>query len=412
MCATLMASFLFAQTVSTFENLTLAADTFWDGSDLTGGFSSGNAGFPNDYNPSWFSWSGFTYSNIQDSVTAGYGNQYAAAPSAGYNGSSNYAIANEYGNAKVRLTGNAAGKLVHGCYITNTTYAYLSMRDGDMFAKRFGGVSGYDHDWFKLIVKGYLNGVEKTELVEFYLADYRDNNNANDYIVHDWRWLNLQPLGNVDSIQFFLSSSDAGQFGMNTPAYFAIDNFTTADELYAVPVAADDAVSTNYLNDTLIDVLSNDASLVADPITLDLISGPQITGAVAAVVNNQIQYTPLVGIVATDSLWYKVTDNAGASDTALLVINVLSLNGVNDVTDANISLLPNPFSEGLEFTVSGLQPNTNNILQVFDEDGRMVVNEQLQTGYRKLETGNWSSGVYFVKVCSGKGSLVKKIVKQ
>src|SRR4051812_4066562 len=109
-CAVLIASQVFSQTVSTFENLTLAPDTFWDGSDLTGGFGSGNAYFANDYNTSFFSWSGFTYSNMKDSTTPGYGNQYSAVTASGYSSSDNYAIADDYGNAKVKLTGNAAGK--------------------------------------------------------------------------------------------------------------------------------------------------------------------------------------------------------------------------------------------------------------------------------------------------------------
>ena len=117
MCATLMVSLLFAQTVSTFENLPLATDTFWNGSDLSGGFNNGLANFANDYDTIYFSWSGFVYSNVQDSITAGYGNQYAAITANGYNGSEKYAVADDYGNAKIRLTGNASGKLVKGFYL-------------------------------------------------------------------------------------------------------------------------------------------------------------------------------------------------------------------------------------------------------------------------------------------------------
>ena len=39
----------------------------------------------------------------------------------------------------------------------------------------------------------------------------------------------MKPLGNVDSVLFSLTSSDVGQFGMNTPGFFAIDEFTTRD---------------------------------------------------------------------------------------------------------------------------------------------------------------------------------------
>ena len=57
----------------------------------------------------------------------------------------------------------------------------------------------------------------------FYLADYRSTDSAHDYIVDDWTWVDLSGLGTVDRIEFTLSSSDVGSFGMNTPAYFAMD---------------------------------------------------------------------------------------------------------------------------------------------------------------------------------------------
>jgi len=39
----------------------------------------------------------------------------------------------------------------------------------------------------------------------------------------------LSSLGNLDSLSFTLSSSDNGAFGMNTPAYFCIDDFLGND---------------------------------------------------------------------------------------------------------------------------------------------------------------------------------------
>ena len=35
-------------------------------------------------------------------------------------------------------------------------------------------------------------------------------------------------MGEVDSVQFFMRSSDVGQYGINTPLYFALDNFETS----------------------------------------------------------------------------------------------------------------------------------------------------------------------------------------
>ena len=39
-------------------------------------------------------------------------------------------------------------------------------------------------------------------------------------------WINLTSLGNVDSLTFSMHSSQNGAYGMNTPAFFCIDNLT------------------------------------------------------------------------------------------------------------------------------------------------------------------------------------------
>ena len=114
--------------------------------------------------------------------------------------------------------------------VTNTTYAALIMLDGDAnnFAKKFGddkstpGIVETDFpDWFLLKVIGLDASDQQTGSVDFYLADYRFDN---DYVIDAWTDVNLSPLGNATKITFALSSSDNGAFGMNTPAYFAMDN--------------------------------------------------------------------------------------------------------------------------------------------------------------------------------------------
>lgn len=229
-----------AQQVSTFENLTLAPNSFWNGSASPKGttFISGDAVFPNYYDGYWKS--GWAYSNKTDSTTAGYMNMYSAVAATGYDGSANYAIGTD--GSVIRLNTVPEGQNVDGVYVTNGTYAALSMRDGDGpggFARRFGDTSiinsGKPHgdvkDWFKLTIKGYKTGVLKTDSVDFYLADYTFDDNSKDYIVRTWEWVDLRKLGNVDSLIFKLSSTDNNPSGgwMNTPAYFCIDNFTIAN---------------------------------------------------------------------------------------------------------------------------------------------------------------------------------------
>ena len=92
------------------------------------------------------------------------------------------------------------------------------MKNGDSFAKKF--VKG---DYFKLIVKGYSKGVEKTR-VEVYLADFRSENTNEHFIQKNWKKIPTPYFDNIDEVRFNLESSDNGQWGINTPAYFVLDN--------------------------------------------------------------------------------------------------------------------------------------------------------------------------------------------
>ena len=214
-----------AQQVATFEEVELPESLYYNGSDGTGGFSSGGFWFPVDYNADWMSWSGFSVSAMKDSITAGYGNQYSSIAGSGANGSEKYVVAYDAGALKLPFE---TAMEVKGFYITNTTYAYLAMRDGSDWTKKFGGTSGTEPDYFKLMVSGTDMQGNPTDTLEFYLADFRSENPEENYILKDWEWFNCESLGAVTALNFALESSDVGEYGMNTPAYFCIDNFTAA----------------------------------------------------------------------------------------------------------------------------------------------------------------------------------------
>lgn len=215
------AVFFFASAqVSDFENFGLHAGQYLNGSDMSGGFHSGAAFYQNTYNPDYFYWSGFAVSAVNDTVTSGYANQYASFAGRGYL-SNTYAVG-YYSGALVADT----PAVIEGLYITNATYAALSMLHGDAYAKKFGGADGNDPDWFKVIFTGYDDAENITGAVEFFLADYRFENNDSDYVVKDWIWLDLTTLGRVKRVSFYLASTDTSEYGLNTPAYFCIDNIT------------------------------------------------------------------------------------------------------------------------------------------------------------------------------------------
>lgn len=205
-----------------FESLKLPADTFWNGSDNSGGFTVGSATFANSYNSTYKSWEGFAYSSKHDYLTAGYGNMYSCYAANETNMKNTFALAYQ-GMSAVKIDFN---KLVTNVKfkVTNSTYAYISMLKGDSYSKKFGGTSGNDQDWFLLKVTA-LNA-ENTPIgtADIYLADFRFSDNTKDYITNAWSPIDLSSLGEIKSLKFELSSSDNGTWGMNTPAFFCLDN--------------------------------------------------------------------------------------------------------------------------------------------------------------------------------------------
>lgn len=238
--------------VATFDDLTLAPETYWNGNDdglanygygTPSDFTSGDNSFVNYQAAAYLSWEGFAYSNTTDTNTAGVPNQFSAITGSGVNGSANYGVAFTMNmwSAQTAQTFNGAttgksSQVVDGFYITNTTYAYQSMVNGDSYAKVFGGGDGTDADWFKLSIHGLDSNYEKTGAsVDFFLADFRSDESDQDYIVDEWTWVDLSGLGVVSGLEFNMSSSDGGGGRtMNTPAYFAMDDLTT----HAVPLPA------------------------------------------------------------------------------------------------------------------------------------------------------------------------------
>lgn len=210
-----------SQVLIGFETSPLASEnSFWNGSDgLSNGISEQSCFFPTNWDTSFGGYwaGGFALSNMTDSVTSGFTNMYSAKAGSGYAQSAQYAVA--YGNNYFSLS---AG-IIDSMRITNNTYAYNSMRDGDQFAKKFGGLSGNDPDYFRVVFKGYLSGNVKPDSVTFYLADYRFPNNSEDYLVRDWTAVSLSSLGEVDSVTYRFESSDVGIFLINTPTYFCLD---------------------------------------------------------------------------------------------------------------------------------------------------------------------------------------------
>lgn len=203
------------KTVATFEEAAITPAQTESVYHLgqTGTFTSGNFEFTQEVSVS--EWGTYYFGNVVSNKT---GNTYKddmdgdKSVKGGARNGKNFLVwtASYSGLDGIKL--KQAAK-VPGMYVCNSVYAYASMTKGDDFAgEPFG-----DDDWFLLTVSGSLEGKAVNTQVPFYLAKGKN-------IIADWTYVDLSTLGKVDELHFALTGSRTGDYGLNTPAYFCIDD--------------------------------------------------------------------------------------------------------------------------------------------------------------------------------------------
>ncbi len=213
--------------VATFEEYTstLAADQVEDGSkgNTNYNFNNGLLMMSTSWDTSfggYFQSGGWAFSrkNYNTEEASDFSKHlYAASAGKGYELSEVYAIGSN--SAHIRINrGLDTSWNFYGFHVTNTTFARNSMLFGDAFAKKFNAA---DKDSFVLIISGFRKG-ELKKSKRLMLADFRDADPGKHFILSSWEFVEFNEI--VDSLRFDMESSDNGSWGMNTPAYFAIDN--------------------------------------------------------------------------------------------------------------------------------------------------------------------------------------------
>lgn len=217
-----------------FEDVNLGENGFYNGSDKSGTLENGSyikhikssmAMFVNEYAESAWGgyWKGFAVSSLNDTLTAGYTNQYSCMASSSVS-KFGLAYASTGDSAVVLLQAVDKAETMEvlrprSLKITNSVYAYRSISEGDTYSKKFA-----EGDWYKVTVRGY-NDTQLTGAVDVYLADFRDGKKV---ILRDWTTVDLRKLGIADRLVLVFDSSDKSAGWMNTPSYACIDNIEIA----------------------------------------------------------------------------------------------------------------------------------------------------------------------------------------
>lgn len=107
-------------------------------------------------------------------------------------------------------------------------YVYICQNSNTMEAITNGGVFNAraftENDTLALIISALNSGIEETKSITYYLAVDGEKNNG-------WIKVPLTALGQAAGLSFRMTTTDIGQFGENTPMYFALDGLTVNTEI-------------------------------------------------------------------------------------------------------------------------------------------------------------------------------------
>lgn len=199
---------------------------------------------------------GFAISNFHNMTQGDYQNQCSVYWSNGGHSGKNFAVAFGYSDsyndsqttydkcAKIYLTdadgyrvdqsepkspvtGVAKYGKFNSVWVCNTTYAYLVMKDGNSFTQ---GSLQKQNGWFKVVFVALdAKGQPTGKKVEYYLANFDSSKNTESGLTNQirmgWNQVDLSGLGDsVCTVAINFEGSDSSTYGLNTPAYVAIDD--------------------------------------------------------------------------------------------------------------------------------------------------------------------------------------------
>lgn len=391
------ASTIIAQSIVDFEELSLESESHWNGSDLNGSFTSEYLTFYNDFDETYSSWSGFAYTNETDNTTFSWENMYSSASGTGVYGSDNYVVSyvmadwmNEYQPipSTMKLDLETMPETYTGMYLSLNAYANLYMEDADFYAN--------NNHWLTLRITALSTTTYYFASQDIILADYRFENSEDGFKFDDWQYVDMSWAEGTDSLTFILLSSDSGDYGLNTPSYFCMDNF--GEE---APVGVPQLVT--ELTDS--HTISGGGSVEL----LALAKGGvqpyayEWSGQEGLDMYNVANPTATPTITTTWTV--TITDALGSESIETVTVNVGGVS-IKDEINENLVVTLDAF----ENIFISSESKIDNIY-IYDLTGKLILSESNLDQQAEIRFSHYPSGMYILNIVIEGQSVTRRIVK-
>ncbi|HQB21534.1 MAG TPA: DUF4465 domain-containing protein [Bacteroidales bacterium] len=377
-----------------FESLELEPNSHYAGEDNAGGFEADYLKFYNSYAGGM--WYGFAYTNETDTTTPGYENQYSSASGSGVNASENYVVgfmASDWENnyepipSVLKLTKENPEDIIPGMYVNLNTYASLYMADNDFYKT--------ENHWYKLKIVALSTTSYFTNEAEFFLADYRSDNEEMQFKIDDWTYIDLTWAGVADSLLFYVESSDEGDYGINTPAYFCIDNFADICP-ETVPEFITD-IKTNYY-------IGTGESVQLSAFVKGGVQPYSFEWSNAEVLDDATSQMPVATVSENTTLTVTVSDANENTITETVNIFIGTNIAENKVFEPKVYINQN--------NILNIESEKEiKSLEIYDITGKQLVSKSNLYSNANIDLSYFPQGIYIVRLSDGISMYSTKIFK-
>ena len=329
-----------------------------------------------------------------------YADQFKSAVGSGHN-SANYAVVYSYtgANYAANVTNAADGADVSGFYVTNTANNVNAYVNGDGMSTAPGGFA--KGDWFKMTVN-VVKADNTTASMDYYLADYRADNEADHYYLDTWQWVDLRQFGKIKKVTFGFEGTKRNAYGLTTPTYACLDDFGGTREISdAKKALAGITIPATVDLQTLFN-LDNDNSTVTYAI-VDNCDAAKATMAIAD------------GILTISGLTDKTETSAVVSATQKGKIQFVNIPveideekaSVNDVAvDADVRIFPVPATDRLNIRTA----MTDYAVRIYATNGSLVMEQIGNNGSIAVPVNHLAKGVYILTIDNAQQSSKHRVV--
>jgi hypothetical protein len=388
------------QYVATFEDLKLNPESYWNGDeDGQTSFYSGSFEFSNYYMKSWNSWAFFGYSNCTSTNFTSYmTDQMYSAVGSGAQGSDTYGVAyvsSYYGNTEVTLSNTTEGQVIPGVWLTNSAWAKDAILNGDGMSTVAGGFT--TGDYFKLVITGH-KADGSTSSIDCYLADYRNEDVKEHYLLDTWQWFDLSSLGAVTSLTFDMQSTKTNSYGITTPTYFCLDNLGGDKEVIVA-----DAITVESKKWSMGKIDAKDY-FDFDPEEASITYDIDLDSSYASIDENGIIAFPWV-----EPRSFDVTIHAsqkGKHSYVKVPVTVVENTGVETTVAQGLSIYPVPAHDVLNISTDMSDYN----VALYSLNGALMLSQSHCDGNATISLDGVAAGMYLIHISNDNSVYTQQII--